>query len=278
MSAPLVSLTVEGAVAVIRFTNPPEGYMVPATEPALAEALDRVEADPAVRVVILTGGQPGVFIRHFSLEVLHRRTVKLREKGITFSVDDRAPEPLLHQCMRRIETSAKPYIAAINGHAMGGGYELALACDLRLAEAGDYHIGLPEVRAGLLPGAGGTQRLTRLVGEAVALELILTGTTLTPDQAARRGLVTRCVDGPVMVAAMEQAQMLARLDPGALAAAKRLVRGDGPDPARMAEERTRFAMVMVSDAAAARLERLVEAGGDIRAIPPLIHFDDKEPR
>lgn len=265
----------QGPVAILRFAAPPEGYMMPETEPQLEAALDFVDAQEGLRAVILTGGQPDVFIRHFSLAVLHRRAEKLRAKGATFSLSHPVPEPLLHSAMRRIENSPLPFIAAINGFCMGGGYELALACDIRLAQAGSYHIGLPEVRAGILPGAGGTQRLKSLIGEAAALEMILTGTTYPPAEAAARGLVGRVTDGPVLDAAIELAHMLAALNPEALTVAKRLVRGNGPDTGRMEAERTLFARVMTSDAAAARLLDLSK-GGDIRAIPPAIHFKDGE--
>lgn len=272
-TALLVRTERRGTTAILWFTSPPEGYMQPETELQLSAALDWVESQPDLRSVVLTGGQPGVFIRHFSLAVLHSRAEKLRAKGIAFDPARPVPEPVLHQCMRRIETSPLPFIAAINGFAMGGGYELALACDIRLAEEGDYHIGLPEVRAGILPGAGGTQRLSALIGQGAALEMILTGTTYPPAEAAGRGLVNRTTPGPVLAEALALADRLAALNAPALAAAKRLVRGDGPDPGLMAEERTRFAAVMVSDDATARLKALA-SGGDIRALPPEIHWTE----
>jgi enoyl-CoA hydratase/carnithine racemase len=96
-----------------------------------------------------------------------------------------------HKTLNKIRRSGKIFIAAINGHALGGGLELALACDLRFAAEGDYKLGLPEVTLGLLPGNGGTQRLPRLIGVSKALELMITGDTVSPEEALHLGLVNR---------------------------------------------------------------------------------------
>lgn len=256
--------TLSPGIAVLRFSNPPAGYMDEGTEAGLVAALDRIEGDGALRAVILTGGAPGVFIRHYDVRVLEARSRRMAARGMTFAPTRPVPEPMLHACLRRIETSPLPFIAAINGAAMGGGYELALACDIRLAEAGDYPIGLPEVKLGLLPGAGGTQRLAALVGQARALELILTGTTLPPDRAAEVGLVGRCVAGPVLEAALVVARDLAATPPAALAHVKALVRGGGADAAGLAAERTLFCDLMVSDESIGLMHRMNTGSDDIR--------------
>src|SRR5215213_4554521 len=98
-----------------------------------------------------------------------------------------------HQVLGRFADEAPLFIAAIAGHALGGGYEIALACDIRIAAAGRYRIGLPEVSLGLLPATGGTQRLPRLIGRGRALELMTTGRTVTPAEAERLGMVDRLV-------------------------------------------------------------------------------------
>lgn len=259
-----VTVTQEDTIAVIRFSNPPEGFMDEGTEAGLTSAIDQVEADSSVRAVILTGGQEGVFIRHYDVRILEDRARKMAARGMVFSMERPVPEPALHRNMRRIEASPKPYIAAINGAAMGGGYELALACDIRLAQTGDYPIGLPEVNIGLLPGAGGTQRLALLVGQARALEYCLTGRTFSPNEAMAAGLVNACVDGPVLDYARAMAHRMAANAPLALAHIKRLIRGGVPDPLRMAEERTLFCDLMVQPDAIDIMARMNAASRDIR--------------
>jgi enoyl-CoA hydratase len=238
----------EARIAVMRLFNPPEGFMDDDSERELAQALDAVDADDAIRVVVLTGGQPDVFVRHYDVGVLEARARAMAARGLRFSTDRPVPEPLLHRCLRRIESSPRIFVAGINGAAMGGGYELALACDLRIASDGDYRIGLPETSIGLLPGAGGTQRLAQLVGPARALEWILLGRTFVPRDAAAAGLVSECCDGPVLDRCLQVARDLLSRQPLALAHTKRLVRrGFAPvSEESLADERTLFCDLMVS--------------------------------
>jgi enoyl-CoA hydratase/carnithine racemase len=98
-----------------------------------------------------------------------------------------------HRVLGRFADESPLFVAAIAGHALGGGYEIALACDVRIAAEGSYRIGLPEVTLGLLPGTGGTQRLPRLIGRGRALDLMTTGRTVTPAEAERLGMVDRLV-------------------------------------------------------------------------------------
>ena len=126
--------------------------------------------------------------------------------------------------MALCESMPKPVIAAISGTALAGAFEFALACDLRVAEDGDYLLGLPEVNLGLLPGAGGTQRLPRTIGTAAALMHILMGVALTPREAERKGLVHVTVEGKAIHYAMELARRLSSFPPDSLAHVKRIGR------------------------------------------------------
>jgi enoyl-CoA hydratase/carnithine racemase len=132
---------------------------------------------------------------------------------------------------KRMAAAPQVFIAHINGHAMGGGLELTLACDLRYANEGRYRLGTPEVTLGLLPGNGGTQRLTRLIGPARAMELLITGRAITPEEALHIGLVS-ALFAPEEAAAKvrEQAERFASGATLAFAAIKRCVHEGGQLP------------------------------------------------
>jgi enoyl-CoA hydratase/carnithine racemase len=143
---------------------------------------------------------------------------------------ERSPEDNMVMCRRahrvlgRFADEAPLFVAAIAGHALGGGYEIALACDIRVAAEGRYRIGLPEVTLGLLPGSGGTQRLPRLIGRGRALELMTTGRTVSPAEAERIGMVDRLVPAAEFDQAVaELAAGLAAGAPLAIAAITRVV-------------------------------------------------------
>ena len=128
---------------------------------------------------------------------------------------------LAHEALAAIARAPKLFVAWIAGHALGGGLEIALACDLRYAQEGRYRLGTPEVTLGLLPGNGGTQRLPRLIGTGPALELLLTGRQLTPEEAQRLGLVSQLFADEDQF--REHVSKLATLPPLALSEIKRAV-------------------------------------------------------
>jgi len=246
---------IETEIAVLTISNPPFGFMDDTTEKQLVAALDKLEHDKNISVVVLTGGQPDVFIRHYDTLVLETRARQMAVKGLKFDTRRPVPEAGIHRVLRQIEKSDCTFVAAINGIAMGGGFELALACDIRIAQAGDYQIGLPEVNLGLLPGAGGTQRLTRLLGKAKALELMLLGDTLRPREARSYGLVNDVVNEPVLPVATQLARMIASKPANARARIKHLVNlaHEADETAGFAAERTLFCDLMVSDQTHERL-------------------------
>jgi enoyl-CoA hydratase len=182
--------------------------------PTLEELRDRLlelRDDADARVVVLTGAGEKAFVAGADIKYMSGLGV------------DQAKEwgGLGHQCGQLLETMPKPTIAAINGFALGGGCELALACDLRYASS-TAKLGQPEINLGIIPGWGGTQRLARVCGLGVAKDLILTGRIVDADEALRIGLVNG-VHEPVLDKAREVAALLASKSPLALAAAKRAV-------------------------------------------------------
>ena len=162
----------QGRVAVISMQNPPVNGLGHALRKGLLQGLDRAGADPAIEAVVLIGAQGtfsgGADIREFNTPAMFA-------------------EPTLATVIDAIEASAKPVVAAISGACMGGGLELALGCHYRVAVA-DAQIALPEVKLGLLPGAGGTQRLPRMIGLEPALNMIVSGNIVPAQQLASTAL------------------------------------------------------------------------------------------
>lgn len=245
-TASRVALSRQGGTAVLRLSNPPHGFMDEAMETELAQALDQLDAWPEGRVVVVTGGEPGMFVRHYDVAILHRRAQGMLARGKTFSVDRPVPQGGIHRCIQRIDASPLVFIAAINGVAMGGGFELALGCDIRLAQSGDYQLGLPELNLGLLPGAGGTQAMAALLGTGQALFHLLTAKVFNPQELLALGLVSGCSQD-VLADALRLAQQIEAVPARACANIKRLVRNAprwGRDEG-LAAERTLFCDCMV---------------------------------
>ena len=177
-----------------------------ATLDALLVAFEQAAEDPAVRVVVLTGAGPKAFVAGADIaEMAALRPVEGRD----FSLRGQ-------RLMRRIETLPKPVIAMVNGFALGGGLELAMACHLRIA-ADSAKVGQPEINLGLIPGFGGTQRLLRLAGRAATLELCLLGAPVDAARALQLGIVNRVVPAAELEAeTLKIAEQLAQSAPLAL--------------------------------------------------------------
>jgi enoyl-CoA hydratase/carnithine racemase len=207
-------------VQVWTMSNPPMNYMTAPMTEELTELIGRVEDDANTRALILTGGIDGKFITHYSVDELATMATDPAACAQQFP----ALSAGFHRMLDRIMLMPKAVIAAINGDCMGGGYELALACDFRLAADGPYQIGLPESVLGILPGGGGTQRLPRLIGRSRALEVMLFGNVYAPRDAEKMGMVNRVLaPESLMPFAMEWAQTLAKRPPRSIAAIKRAV-------------------------------------------------------
>lgn len=201
-----------GAVALATFRRPPRNLMSMAAMTELEGVLGQLAADDAVNVVVITGGVPGYFVAHADLDDL----IALG-RGEAIEGDPGS----WGRAFALMASMPQPVVAAVNGQAWGGGCELALACTLRVA-ATSAHFGQPEVVVGIIPGAGGTQRLPRLIGAGRAAELILSGRTIDATEAERIGLVEAVLpDEGFVDAAVAWADRIASQPRHAVLAAKR---------------------------------------------------------
>jgi enoyl-CoA hydratase len=228
MTGPDPIVVESGQITTVRLENPPLNLVTVELTRSLDRALATIESDPDVRCVVLTGTGDRAFcagsdVKEF--ESLHGRVGEgklLLEKAV----------------YRRIARLPVPTIAAIQADALGGGLELALCCDLRVADE-RAKLGLPEVRLGVMPGSGGTQRLPRIVGIAKAKELILMGEIIGASDALEIGLVNRvAAAGRAVDDAMTMAETIAERGPLAVREAKRALdlAGDMPLDEGLARE------------------------------------------
>src|SRR5438477_4294922 len=177
-------------VALIHLNRPPANSYNRAVLDDLNAAVDEVRWDASIQGAVLVSD---LAPRFFSAgaDVSNFKNSSQAERVMTVLH--------AHEILLKIEHTPKVFVAAISGHALGGGLEIALACDLRFAAEGEYRVGLPEVSLGLLPGNGGTQRLTRLIGRTRALDLMVTGEPVNPQRALELGIVDRLVPAERLV-------------------------------------------------------------------------------
>ncbi len=197
--ADLVRYAVEDGVAVITIDNPPVNALSPAVWDGIDALVSRANADSAVEAIVLLGAGT-TFIAGADIKVFD--TLKTREDSLARSAGT-------HALLKRIEDSAKPLVAAIHGHALGGGLEVAQACHFRVA-ARDARVGQPEVMLGIIPGAGGTQRLPRLCGAELALAMCTDGKPVAATKAAAAGIIDHIVDDDLRSGAVAYAKARAR--------------------------------------------------------------------
>ena len=207
----MIEVSGDGGVAIVTIDRRDAlNALDVATLTELRDRLRELAGDAAVRAVVLTGAGEKAFVAGADIKYMSGLGPE-QAKGWG---------ALGHEAGRLLETMPKPAIAAINGFALGGGCELALACDIRYA-ASAAKLGQPEINLGIVPGWGGTQRLARICGLGVAKDLVFSGRTIDADEALRIGLVNAIAD-PVLDRALETAQGLAQKSPVALSLAKRL--------------------------------------------------------
>lgn len=188
---------IQEGIATVTVNRPAAmNAMTRATLEELETVVAEIAGRPDIRVAILTGSGTKAFVAGADIAIM-RDMPPLQARDLAL---------LAHRVYAAIERSPKPFIAAVNGYALGGGCELAMACDIRLA-AETARFGQPEINIGILPGFGGTQRLPRLVGKGRALEIILTGEMIDAREAHRIGLVNRVVPQEDL---LEEARQLAR--------------------------------------------------------------------
>jgi len=184
MPQALVSMRTESGIAVLELCNPPANTYSYEMMQELDAAILKARLDETVHVLVLRGAGDRFFCAGADINMLKSVTPRFKYFFCLHA----------NETLNRLEQTPKLVIAALNGHAVGGGLEIAMAGDIRIARRGGGTIGLPEVALGVLPGTGGTQRLARLVGKAKAIELLVTGRTFSFEEAAAIGLVTHVFD------------------------------------------------------------------------------------
>ena len=197
-SRELVRYEQEGRVAVLTLDDPPANTYSHEMMRALDDAILRARFEPSVEVLLLTGAGEKFFCAGANIEMLQQADPVWKYYFCLHA----------NETLSRLEHTPKLTIAALNGHTVGGGLEVAMACDLRVARQGAGKVGLPEVKLGVLPGTGGTQRLARLVGKSKAIELMASGENVDIDSARALGLINEvlsCEAAVFRAAALEYA-------------------------------------------------------------------------
>jgi enoyl-CoA hydratase len=217
---------------------------------ALRDRLIELAGDESTRVIVLTGAGDRAFAAGADIKYMSGLGPQEAKEWGTLG----------HEAGTLLETMPKPTIAAVNGFALGGGCELALACDIRYA-ASTAKLGQPEINLGIIPGWGGTQRLARVAGVGAAKELIFSGRTVGAEEAARRGIVEAVFEpDELMEKTLELAQLLASKSPLALAAAKQAINRafQGEHSANLEREADSFGELFASEDAKEGLAAFVE--------------------
>ncbi len=209
-----IHCTKENAVAIVTINRPKAlNALNPDVLRELYDTMDQLDSDSSVKAVIITGAGEKAFVAGADIASMSTMTP---EQALDFARTG-------HRTMNRVAAMKKVTIAAINGFALGGGCELAMACDIRIASS-KARLGIPEVTLGVIPGFGGTQRLSRLVGLGMAMELLATGRQVDAGEAIGIGLVNRIVEpDELMISCLEMARQIAGNSTTAIALGKEAV-------------------------------------------------------
>ena len=184
-----VRLEKQDAIGHVVLDRPPANSYDRAFLDELDAAIEDARRDDAVKAILVRSANERFFSAGADINVFAKGDLDVQNAFVVCA----------NEAMGKLEAVPKVVVAAINGHCLGGGLEIALCCDFRVAAEGAYRIGLPEVTLGLLPGTGGTQRLPRLIGRQKALDLMLRGTTLTPQDALAAGVVDEVVPAGMLL-------------------------------------------------------------------------------
>lgn len=206
-----------GKVTTVVIDKPPMNTLDKDLYPELHALCDELDGDNGTRAIVFASRNAKVFIA--GADIKEMTTYRFEQEWIENRI------ATVHKALNRVEDLKKPTVAAIEGHALGGGCEFSLCCDFRFMSRGKWLIGLPEITLGIIPGGGGTLRLPRVVGHGKAEEIILTGGKMVADEAERIGLIHRaCDEGKTLAAAQEFAQVLAAQAPVAASLVKQCLR------------------------------------------------------
>lgn len=275
---------------MVRVDHPPHNFMTAGMVRELSDLFDELRGDRSVGAVVITGKPEGMYITHYDVaeilasveragiaappwltSILLRIAGAVRHVPVLRDLGERTPLAAVfelyrvHDLFLSMNRSEKVFIAAINGPATGGGCETSLACDIRVMADADIAIGLPEMTVDFNPGAGGTQRLPRLVGVGRALAMMLEGRTLSPREALDYGLVQAVVPAErVEEAAVRIGERLARRSPEAIRSLKRAVYEGGSQQLHrgLAVERKWF---MVSSATESSKQKMASMSAQVEA-------------
>jgi enoyl-CoA hydratase/carnithine racemase len=256
----LIRVHCDAGVAFAAIDAPPLNLLGGELLGELGALIAEVERDPGLRVLVLRSADPDFFIAHGDVETILRVPQQAGPPPVEL--------PFTHRTLERLRRMSKVTIAQIEGYARGGGSEVALACDLRFAARGKAVLGQPEVALGILPGAGGTYRLARLLGRARACEVILGCDDFSAEEAERLGWINRALPAAELGPYVERlARRIASFPAVALAEAKRVIDAASHDAAAgLLAEQTSFERLMADPASQRipRMRRFLELGCQTR--------------